>query len=179
MKFTDFGGVVIASAIDEFTISVTGASKEIDPRELRNGLGMAQVDCWPEGRVEKRKIDGSPVFIRRSGWRIEVWGADDVAPEPRPLPAPPGASDPNRVQSSRVVVAEGYLETPLKMPGFDLRGITRDDAKVTPAAPAPAPTVAPIPADSLSSAMAALGRAMAAKATRALRQAEQSLTKLG
>ena len=174
MRFTDFGGVVISSAIDEFTISLTGAADAITFREVYNGLGMAQVDCWPDGHIAKHKIDGTAVWVRRSGWRIEVWGADDDAPEPRPLLPPPSAST-TRLRSSRVEVAEGYLEPPLMMPGFDLRGIVREDAKVAPVAADTVTAAAPVAADTVTAAAGSLGRAAFRAAASVLRRAERAL----
>ena len=182
MKFTDFGGVTLASAIDEFSITPYGdAAKGINARELYNGLGMAQVDCWPEGHRATHKIDGTRVTIRRCGWRIQVWGVDDAEPAPDALAPPPGATDPARRQSSRVTIAAGFIEPPLAAPGFDLRGMTREDARAIPSAPtaAPAPNSgADLADDDLRAAAANVGRSLRNAASAILRRADRALRAL-
>jgi hypothetical protein len=172
MKFTQFGGVIIASAIDEFTITTHGAAEAIDPREVFNAVGMAQCDCWPDGHTARHRIDGTPVWVRRSGWRIEVWGeADADAPTANPLPPPPNATDPVRQRGSRVEIAEGYLEPPLNVPGFTARASSQgEESRVV-----RVDESAPRPADTVGAAAGALWRSLGAAAAQTLRRAERAV----
>lgn len=168
MKFTNFGGVIIASAIDEFTLTPHGAAAAIPPLEVFNAVGMAQCDSWPDGHTARHKIDGVPVMVRRSGWRIELWGVDDPEPAVDALPPPPQATN-ERPRSSRVEIAEGYLEPALRVPGFDLRG--NGEARVSPAEARPDVAAPPTVLDAAGALWRSLGRATAV----ALRRAERAL----
>ena len=151
-RFEEFGAVTIASALSDFTITPTGAAAAIDPKEVRNGLGMAQVDQWTDGFVQQKRIDGVEVMVRRSGWRIELWGADEAEPAPDPLPAPPDAHDYSKPQAPvRLKIAPGFWEAQE----------TKVPRPVEPAAPVP-PTSPPpeepaAPAFSLRGALRELG----------------------
>lgn len=54
-------------------VHVFGAAIEIG-RERREPISF---DEWASGEVVEATIDGYPVKLRRAGWRIQVWGAED------------------------------------------------------------------------------------------------------
>lgn len=95
VKLTAFRGAAFPSAIDDFTITARGpAAQGIAPADLREAAGFAQVDRWRDGYIEDHRVDGVAVRMRRSGWRVEVWGREDPGlegePAPDPLPMPEG-----------------------------------------------------------------------------------------
>lgn len=55
-------------------LHVFGAALEIG-RERREPISF---DEWANGEVVEATIDGYPVRLRRAGWRIQVWGAEDA-----------------------------------------------------------------------------------------------------
>jgi len=177
MKFTQFAGVAIASAIDEFTITAHGGAALIAPLEIFNAVGMAQCDCWPDGHTARHKIDGTPVWVRRSGWRIEVWGvADANPPDANPLPPPPNATDPVRQRGSRVEIAEGYLEPALKVPGFEGRAPGQGDREQSRVIGAGWVDESALRStDTVGAAAGALWRSLGAAAVQTLRRAERAV----
>lgn len=108
-QWENFGNVSMVSAISDFTISAHGAAVDIEAQQLRNGLGMLQVDQWADGRSEQRAVNGVKVMVRRDGWRIQVWGAEEETPAVDELPPPADLATRPRV-STRVKIAPGYIE---------------------------------------------------------------------
>lgn len=88
-----FRGATFKTAIDDFELQTHGAAESIqrDPNdELREALAYMQADLMDDGASTRRKIDGVDVFVRRCGWRLQVWGVEDAEPAPERRDMPPG-----------------------------------------------------------------------------------------
>lgn len=92
-RMVRLGSITMPSAIDDLTITRYGrAESDVPVGEARIALGFLGADEWGDGfEMGGKKIAGVGVVVRRCGWRLQVWCADEPAPEADPLPAPPGA----------------------------------------------------------------------------------------
>lgn len=92
-RMVRLGSITMPSAIDDLTITHYGrAESDVPVDEARIALGFLKADEWGDGfEMGGKKIAGVGVVVRRCGWRLQVWCADEPAPEADPLPAPPGA----------------------------------------------------------------------------------------
>lgn len=92
--------------IDEFsdlTVTCYSGPIAIDQDRASEALAKVRPHEWSEGHEASIAI-GIPVFVRRDGWRLQVWGIHDASPAVDPLPPPSGATIPGYREDTPVTV---------------------------------------------------------------------------